>query len=436
MLQALEGSQAIARAVALCAPQVVSAYPITPQTHIVENIAKLVADGELACEYVSVESEHSAGSVVLGAAAAGVRAYTATASQGLVLMSEVLYNAAGLRIPIVLTCANRALSGPISIWNDQQDSMALRDAGWIQLYCASNQEAVDTHVQAFRLAQETEVPVMVCVDGFTLTHTLEPIELPTPEQVTAFLPPFRFARALDPAKPLTLGTVLSPDWFPEARHSQHGAVLAASERIEALDREWATLTGRTTGALLEVHDAPGASVGVLTLGSIAGTLLDARDTYADLPPTRIMRLRSFRPFPVQALRAAARGLKELIVLERAISPGGLGIVGSEVRAALYGRRAAPRVQSFAVGLGGRDVPLALYPRVIEAARAKQPVTFAVLDVDLEKLPKPDRYPAAAVPAPEKTQQTPAEYGPGPAPTPPPTALLGAAQDPRSSDEPE
>lgn len=396
MPQPLEGSQAIARAVALCHPQVVSAYPITPQTHIVESLARLVADGELDCEFVSVESEHSAASVVLGAAAAGARAYTASASQGLMLMSEVLYNAAGLRVPLVLTCANRALSGPISIWNDQQDSMAVRDAGWIQIYCASNQEAVDTHIQAFRLAQETELPVMVCVDGFTLTHTLEPIELPSPDQVAAFLPPFSFERALDPAAPLTLGTLLSPDWFPESRHSQHGAILAAAERIEALDHEWTALTGRSTGKLIDVDEAPGAEIGVLTLGSITGTLQDARTAYRDLPPARIIRLRSFRPFPVQALRAACRDLKELVVLERALSPGGPGIVSAEVRAALYPMTAAPRVHGFAVGLGGRDVPLTLYRRAIAAAQAEEATDFAVLDLELGKLSEADRYPEAAV----------------------------------------
>lgn len=190
MPQALEGSQAIAKAVALCRPQVVAAYPITPQTHIVENLAKLVADGQLACELVSVESEFSAASVALGAACAGSRAYTASSSQGILLMSEVLYNISGLRVPVVMTCANRAVSAPLSIWNDQQDSMAVRDAGWIQLYCADNQEAVDTTIQAFRIAERTELPVMVCVDGFTLTHTLEPLELPSQEQVDSFLPPY------------------------------------------------------------------------------------------------------------------------------------------------------------------------------------------------------------------------------------------------------
>ena len=201
MLKALEGSQALARTVAMCRPQVIAAYPITPQTHIVENLSKLVADGALDCEFVSVESEFSAASVALGAVAAGSRAYTASSSQGILLMMEVLYNIAGLRMPLVLTCANRAVSAPLSIWNDHQDSMAARDAGWIQLYCANNQEAVDTTIQAYRIAERCELPVMVCVDGFTLTHTMEGIELPDQQQVDDFLPAFDFGRRLDPAVP-------------------------------------------------------------------------------------------------------------------------------------------------------------------------------------------------------------------------------------------
>lgn len=396
MLQALEGSQAIARAVALCHPEVVSAYPITPQTHIVENLARLVAEGALGCEFVSVESEHSAASVVLGACAAGARSYTATASQGLVLMSEVLYNIAGLRIPVVLTCANRALSGPISIWNDQQDSMAVRDSGWIQLYCASNQEAVDTHVQAFRLAQEAELPVMVCIDGFTLTHTLEPIELPTQDQVSAFLPEFEFSRTLDPAEPLTLGTLVSPDWFPESRHSQHGSMLAAVQRIESLDTEWSSITGRHSGGVVEVDDAPGAEVGIVVLGSITGTLQDARDACSDLPPARIIRLRSFRPFPKAQVQAACQNLTQVVVLERAISPGGFGIISAELRSALYGTAKAPRIQGFAVGLGGRDVPISIYRKALAAAYSDRPTDFAILDLDLAKLPESERYAQAAV----------------------------------------
>lgn len=395
MPQPLEGSQAIAYAVALCSPEVVSAYPITPQTHIVEHLARLVADGQLSCELVSVESEHSAASVVLGAAAAGSRSYTASASQGLVLMSEVLYNAAGLRVPFVLTCANRALSAPISIWNDQQDSMAVRDAGWIQLYCATNQEAVDTHVLAFRLAEEMELPVMVCVDGFTLTHTLEPIDLPTNDQVRQFLPPYNFTRALDPKGPITMGTLLSPDWYAESRHSQHGAVLGSSARILKLDQEWQEITGRCSGGLLEIQDSPEAEFGIVCMGSISGTLMDARESMSGGSAVRIIRLRSFRPFPSEALCEACRGLKKVIVLERALSPGGQGIVTVEVRAALYGMADAPAVQGFAVGLGGRDVPIEIFERVMGFFGSDSGPAFSVLDVQLEKLPIQDRYPGAS-----------------------------------------
>jgi hypothetical protein len=209
---------------------VIAAYPITPQTHIVEAISRLVADGELDAELVSVESEFSAASVVLGAAAAGSRAYTASSSQGILLMAEVLYNIAGLRVPLVMTCANRAVGAPLSIWNDQQDSMAVRDAGWIQLYCVDNQQAVDTTVQAFRIAEACELPVMVCMDGFTLTHTMERVELPTAAQVDRYLPPYRFARMLDPARPQSIGTLVTPDYFSELRHAHHVALERAGRR--------------------------------------------------------------------------------------------------------------------------------------------------------------------------------------------------------------
>ncbi len=387
MRQALEGSQAIARAVALCRPQVVAAYPITPQTHIVENIAKLVADAQFQCEFVSVESEFSAASVVLGAACAGSRAYTASASHGIMLMSEVLYNIAGLRVPLVLTCANRAVSAPINIWNDQQDSMAVRDAGWLQLYCADNQEAVDTTIQAFRIAERCELPVMVCVDGFTLTHTLEPLELPSQEAVDAFLPPYAFSRALDPRAPLSLGTLVGPDYFTESRYLHHQAVLAAENEIIAAARDWSSISGRTSAPLIRIDGSDEATVGILTLGSVFGTLLDARDHYGGAP-VKILHLRAFRPFPVEALRAATKGLSDLIVLERAISPGADGIVAAEVRSALMDADAPPRVHNFAAGLGGRDVPLTIYPRLLEAIGKPQP---RMIPIDLDR----DQWPAAA-----------------------------------------
>jgi len=390
MLQALEGSQAVAQAVALCRPQVIAAYPITPQTHIVENISKLVADGKLRCEFISVESEFSAASVVLGAALAGSRAYTATASQGILLMAEVLFNIAGMRVPIVMTCANRAVSSPLSIWNDQQDSMAVRDAGWIQLYCADNQEAVDTTIQAYRIAERTELPVMVCMDGFTLTHTLEGIDIPTQKQVDAYLPPYQFSRTLEPRNPISLGTLVGPDFYTEARHSHHQAILNAQAEIVSADQDWFAMTGRKTGGLLSVEGPEQAKTAILAIGSVLGTLQAALTELPPGEPVKLIKLRSFRPFPTETLKAACKGLDNVIVLERALSPGSGGIIGLEVLAALSELPTPPRVHNFAAGLGGRDIPLEILPKLLEVLTEPNDGRFKIIDVDLEKLPVEDR----------------------------------------------
>lgn len=389
-IEALEGSQAIANAVALCRPGVVAAYPITPQTHIVENIAKLVANGQFKTEYVSVESEFSAASVALGAAVAGSRAYTASSSQGILLMSEVLFNIAGLRVPMVMTCANRAISAPLSIWNDQQDSMAVRDSGWIQLYCEDNQEAIDTTVQAFRIAERTELPVMVCVDGFTLTHTLEGVSLPTQKQVDDFLPAYHFARTLDSSKPISIGTLVTPDYYTEVRHSHHQAMLNAQKDIIEADNDYAEAIGsKAYGGLLEVQGDPEAKIGILAMGSILGTLRAAMIEFPPEQPVKLIKLRCFRPFPSEAIQKACEGLSDLIVLERSLSPGGAtGIVSLEVGAALSKLEKAPKLHSLAVGLGGRDIPL----EVLSKTLAEYPKTgeFRIMDVNLNKLPEEDR----------------------------------------------
>jgi pyruvate ferredoxin oxidoreductase alpha subunit len=390
MLQALEGSQAIAQAVALCRPEVIAAYPITPQTHIVESISKLVADGKLHCEFISVESEFSAASVVLGAAMAGSRAYTATASQGIMLMSEVLFNIAGLRVPLVMTCANRAVSSPLSIWNDQQDSMAVRDAGWIQLYCADNQEAVDATIQAYRIAERCELPVMVCMDGFTLTHTLEGIDVPTQKQVDSFLPPYKFARTLNPRKPISIGTLVAPDFYTEARYSHHQALHKAQAEIVSADQDWAAITGRQSGGLLSVKGPEQAKTAILSIGSVLGTLHEALQELPVGQPIKLIKLRSFRPFPAETLKAACEGLDDVIVLERAFSPGSGGIIGIEVSAALSDLPNPPRVHQFAAGLGGRDIPLEILPKLLSVLTEPTDRRFRIADVELEKLPEEDR----------------------------------------------
>ncbi|MFV0358302.1 pyruvate ferredoxin oxidoreductase [Tropicimonas sp.] len=389
MREALEGSQAIARAVALCEPDVVAAYPITPQTHIVENLSVLVADGDLKTEFVSVESEFSAASVVLGAAASGARAYTASSSQGVLLMGEVLFNIAGMRIPMVMTVANRAVSAPLNIWNDHADSMAVRDSGWIQLHCADNQEAVDTTIQAFKISQETDLPVMVCMDGFVLTHTMEVIDIPTLAQVRKWLPPLNFKRALDPSDPKSLGALVGPDFFPEVRHSHHSAVMKSLPVIEKVDASFARAFKRSCGGLLTVEGPDDARIGIIAMGSTVGTLRAGLANNAGAP-ARLIKLRAFRPFPDAAIREAVRGLDHLIVIDRAISPGLGGILGAEIKSVLYGVPDAPRIYNYALGLGGRDIPESIAADLLATIADPDAPAFSVFDADLSMLPAEDR----------------------------------------------
>ena len=234
MIKQIEGSEAVAEAVGLCRPEVICAYPISPQTHIVESLGRMVKSGALTpCEFLNVESEFAAMSVAIGSSATGARTYTATASQGLLFMAEAVYNASGLGLPIVMTIANRAIGAPINIWNDHSDSMSQRDCGWIQLFAESNQEALDLHIQAFRLAEEMSMPVMVCMDGFILTHAYEQVDMPDQAQVDAFLPPYEPRQVLDPAEPVSIGAMVGPEAFMEVRYLAHAKQLMALERIPA-----------------------------------------------------------------------------------------------------------------------------------------------------------------------------------------------------------
>ncbi len=363
MRKLLEGSQAVAEAVRLCRPQVVAAYPITPQTHIIERLAQHVADGELEAEFINAESEFGAASIVQGAVAAGVRAFTATASQGLLLMTEVLHNIAGMRLPVVMVCANRAVSAPINIFNDHQDSMALRDSGWIQLYAESNQEAADSVIQAYRIAEACELPVMVCMDGFYLTHSFEPVELPTQGAVDEFLPPFHFARTLNPAVPMTLGGGSEPDNYQEYRVLQHEAMENSRAVIEAFDADFGTQFGRSWGGLLDGYRLEGAQTVVLGTGSLMGAVRDVVDRLCDQGrAVGALRLRCLRPFPARELVGRLGSAQRIIVLEKALSVGAGGIIAAELRAALQQAGITTPVESVIGGLGGRD----LTPDVIEA----------------------------------------------------------------------
>lgn len=363
----LEGSRAMAEAIRVCRPQVISAYPITPQTHIVEALAQMVADGALKAEFVNVESEHSAASVVLGASATGARVYTASSSQGISLMSEVLYNISGLRLPVVLTCANRALSAPLNIWNDQQDSLSVRDAGWVQIYVEDNQEAVDAHIQAYAIAEDRRVslPVMVCADGFLLTHTFEPVVLPTQEMADALLPPYKPNLYLTADKPLTFGAFADPEFFMESRYVLDQALSRSKGVIEEVATRYAQASGRHYGGLIDTFQMEGARTAVIAMGSVVSTLRDVvTELREDGHRVGLVKLRSFRPFPTEALRAALRTVERVLVLERGHSPGGVGIVSAEVRAILQGQPRQPAVSACVIGLGGRDMPVDTLKRLI------------------------------------------------------------------------
>jgi pyruvate ferredoxin oxidoreductase alpha subunit len=381
MLKQIEGSRAVAEAVALCRPEVICAYPISPQTHIVEGLGELVKSGDLSpCEFINVESEFAAMSVAIGASAAGARSYTATASQGLLYMAEAVYNASGLGLPIVMTVANRAIGAPINIWNDHSDSMSQRDCGWIQLFAAHNQEALDLHIQAFKLAEELSMPVMVCMDGFILTHAYERVDMPTQAQVDAFLPPYEPRQLLDPDEPVSIGAMVGPEAFMEVRYLAHAKQLMALDRIPQIAAEFAERFGRTTGGLVRAYRTEDAETIVVALGSVIGTLKDTVDELRnDGVKIGVLGIHSFRPFPLAAVRAALQHAKRVVVLEKSFSVGLGGVVSTDVRLALH--RLGQAGYTVIAGLGGRAITKASLGRTLREAIADklQPLTFMDLD---------------------------------------------------------
>ncbi len=387
MLEQIEGSQAVAKAVALCRPQVVSAYPISPQTHIVEALSDMVTTGELGpCEYLMVESEFAAMSAAIGASAAGARAYTATASQGLLYMVEALYNASGLGLPIVMTVANRAIGAPINIWNDHSDSMSQRDSGWIQLYAESNQEAVDLHVQAFRIAEELSLPVMVCMDGFILTHAYERVDMPSPEQVDWFLPPYEPRQVLDPAAPVTIGALVGPEAFFEVKYLMHAKQMQALDLVPEIASEFARELGRDSGGLIRTYRAEDAETLVVALGSVLGTIEEVVDELREQGvKIGVVGIKCFRPYPLEEVREALRDAARIVVLEKAFAVGAGGIVGQNVRLALSGL-AAP-VHDVIAGLGGRAITKQSLHRLFADALEDrlEPGRMTFLDLDHERV---------------------------------------------------
>jgi pyruvate ferredoxin oxidoreductase alpha subunit len=375
--QFLEGSRAIAETIKLIKPAVISAYPITPQTHIVEDLAKFKADGELSCEYIQAESEFAAASIVLGASATGVRVYTATSSQGLLLMAEVIFNIAGMRLPVVLTCANRAVSAPINIWNDSQDVMTIRDAGWLLFFAENNQEAVDLHLLAYKIAEQINLPVMVNVDGFVLTHTWEPVEIPEKDQVNKFLPKYNppSGTYLDPANPKTFGAFATPAYYMEIRQELQDDLIASKKIIKNEFQNFKKTFGRSHD-LVEYYGPKNAKTVLVAMGSVVGTMKEAiEEINFQFPISNfqkkvgILKITCFRPFPNEEILKFLKPARYVAVLDKSISLGAEGVLASEIKAACFGKTKA-KIQSFIIGLGGRDVTKEMVGKIVKIVQGK------------------------------------------------------------------
>jgi len=383
MRKVIEGSQGVAKAVALCRPDVMAMYPITPSTHVPETLAKLVADGKLESKIITVKSEFSSMSCCVGVSASGARAFTATSSQGIALMNEVIYAAAGMRLPIVMVVVNRALSAPINIWNDHQDSISVRDSGWLQLFSETNQEAIDTTIQAFKIAEDKNVllPVMSCMDGFTLSHTYEPLELPPQGEVDGFLPKYKPEHAfLDPEKPMTMGCFAYPKPYAALRAELNKAVNESTKTVKKVHDEYEKKFGRGYGnGLIEEYknDRPTA---IVAMGSVCGTMKEVIDARDDVG---LVRVRCYRPFPKKDLLEALQDKENIIVFEKNVALGlNSGAMYPELKEVLYGAGCDARINNVIGGLGGIDVTVKNVNNFVDRMKDKnQAVEFLGGDPD-------------------------------------------------------
>ena len=357
----------MAEAAKLCRPGVVAAYPITPQTHIVEHLAKFVADGTLKAETLNVESEHSAASVVLGSQSAGVRSFTCTSSQGLLLMGEVVFCIAGMRLPVMMVCANRAVSAPINIWNDQQDSIALRDAGWIQLYAENNQEAVDLIITGHKLGENSKImlPIMVCVDGFILTHGMETIDMPSQEDVDKFLPKYDPPYKLDVNNPMSFGLLGDPTVYTETRYAIHKTMEEVIDLIPKISKDYEDLTSRDSLKLVESYKLEDAELVIIAMGSVCGTIKDVIDIEREKgKKIGLLKIVTYRPFPKKAIEFALKNVSNIAVIDKNISLGSDGALYSEIKATLNSDK---KTSGFIAGLGGRDITIDTILGIIQSA---------------------------------------------------------------------
>lgn len=373
----LTGNHAVAWGARLARPKVIPVYPITPQTPVLELLTEFHAAGELDAEMLTPESEHSVMAACIPASLAGVRVFTATASQGLLLMHELLHYASGARAPIVMANVNRTVASPWGFWPDQTDSLAQRDTGWIQLYVESAQEALDSVIQAFRIAERVSLPVMVNLDAFYVSHALEPVALPPQDLIDAYLPAYAPEHFIDPERGESWGNVVSQDLY--CRHRQD--IGAAMDRVPAVaaeaDQEWQRCTGRGWG-VIERYRCEDAELVIASLGSMCGTAREAVDLLrAAGQSVGLVKVRLFRPLPVAALRAALAGVRDVVVLDRNFSPGAGGVLHQELRAALYGMQAPPRVHGLLAGVGGVNVPPQRIVELAQAARTREPAAEPV-----------------------------------------------------------
>jgi len=392
MRKLLKGNEAVAYGAKLCRPQVISAYPITPQTVMVEKLADFVADGELDCEYIKIESEHSALSSCVGASGAGVRVFTATSSQGLALMHEIMWVASGMRLPIVMGVANRALSAPINIWCDTSDVMAERDSGWIQLYAADNQEALDSVIMLFKVSEDKRVllPSLVTIDGFVLSHTYEGVDIPDQDTVDKFLPPYKPEHAfLDPSKPMSLGTLGTPATYMESRKQVEDAMRASYDVVKEVMADFAKHFGRKY-EVVEKYMCDDAEIVIIALGSSSGTgKVVVNELRKKGKKVGLARIALYRPFPVKEIAEIAKNAKVLAIVERAQSYGHTGPVYADVAAALAENGIKAILLDFIAGLGGRDIVKTHFEKVVEESekalkggKAEKPIQWLGLKEEL------------------------------------------------------
>ncbi|NLW35831.1 MAG: pyruvate ferredoxin oxidoreductase, partial [Syntrophorhabdus aromaticivorans] len=376
MKKGIEVSIAGSIAAKLAKVEVVAAYPITPQTHIVEHLSELVANGELDAVYINVESEHSAMSACCGASAAGARTFTSTSAQGLELMHEILFIASGMRLPIVMATVNRALSSPLSIWGDHSDVMAARDTGWIMLFCENGQEVVDTIIMAFKIAEDRRVllPVMVNLDGFSLSHVIEPIEFPSQDEVDEFLPPYNPLYTLHPDKPLTMGAYAMPELYTEAKYAQEMAIVNSRSVIAQVMEEFGKSFGRSYKPV-ETYNIENADFVFIALGAVNENIKTAIDALKEEgKEAGLISLRLFRPFPAEEFLAALSNKKKAAVIERAM-PGGAsnGPLYNEVASLVHAHNINLSVQNYILGLGGRDAHPEEFIEIFNTADTKEPL---------------------------------------------------------------